>query len=142
VNEQEKQLVRNVQSHDLAESLRLRRAVHAKTQGLPPESFALPFPANQVTIQRGDAGGLWWKVPLGVATGVIALSLPAIAALGVWLAVNRPSPTPAVVAEPAKPPPVTQPGGWQWQIEYKDRDGNWKPVGDAVRIHPKDAEVK
>lgn len=136
MDEKEKALIHNVQSHDLAESLRLRRAVHAKTQGLPAEAFALPFPANQVTIQRGDQGGLWWKVPLGIATGATALALPALAAIGLWLAANRPLPTPSATAESAKPVPVVPAGGWQWQIEYKDKDGNWKPVGDPVRLQP------
>src|SRR5262249_14241667 len=63
MSESEKELVRNVQTHDLAESLRLRRATRAKEAGLPPEAFSLPFPAT-VTIHqhkevpdRAGAGG-------------------------------------------------------------------------------------
>ena len=47
MSDQERQLLKNIQTHDLAESLRLRRAKEAKEVGLPTEAFSLPFPANQ-----------------------------------------------------------------------------------------------
>lgn len=47
MTDQERQLIKNIQTHDLAESLRLRRAKEAKEASLPAEAFSLPFPGNQ-----------------------------------------------------------------------------------------------
>jgi hypothetical protein len=58
MTEQERQLHRNIQQHDLAESYRLRRAKLAKEAGLPVEQFATPLPGNTLVdesnIQQGS----------------------------------------------------------------------------------------
>lgn len=125
MSEEEKALIRNIQTHDLSESLRLRRAEHALQKGLPPEAFALPFPGNRVVIQQQNSNGLWWKVPLGIAGG---LGVPLLAGLLAWLLLQRPQPAPA--------PQPPAPSGWQVEIEYRDKDGSWRPIGEPVRIRP------
>jgi hypothetical protein len=47
---QERGLINQCQTYDLAESQRLRRAILAKEAGLPPAEFGRPFPGNRVTI--------------------------------------------------------------------------------------------
>ena len=91
---EEHQLRRNVQTHDLAESYRMRRvqraAEWAESQGLPPEiigkivqSFNAPFPTTNVSINTGGGAsgiGTLGKLALGTA---LALGTGG-AGLGLW----------------------------------------------------------
>jgi hypothetical protein len=100
MSESEKKLIRNVQTHDLAESLRLRRAVQAQEAGLPPEAFSLPFPAS-VTIHQHkevpDKGGTGGWVRALVTAMALVLGTGGGAGLTAWL-----------LRQPAEPPAPVQ----------------------------------
>jgi hypothetical protein len=94
----ERKLIRNLQTHDLAEHLRLRRAQQAKSAGLPVEEFAQPFPGHHsTTIIRTEGPGL-------SARWLTTAAVLGLFGTGAWLVhllgVARPVP------EPAPPDPV------------------------------------
>lgn len=96
MNDSERALLRNLQTHDLAEHLRLRRAKLAREAGLPAEEFAQPFPGcHSTTVIRTE--GLGWAGKLLV--GAAALGLFGGAGLGL----TRLLPDPAV---PPRPEPI------------------------------------
>ena len=126
MNEHEKALIRNVQTHDLAESLRLRRAQLAQESKLPPQDFALPFPANINAVYKAPS-------PLAGTLGTVGIGL-ASAFLGFALAHHFEKtkeegkvipPTPLVKESPAIPPVVKplelQLRWWVDQGELKTR---------------------
>ncbi len=110
MTEPEKQLLRNVQTHDLAEMLRQRRARLAREAGLPPENFALPFPGHHsVTIHRTEGGSSGGLLPALVLAGLLAGA--AVGLCRLWPA-----------ARPA--PPQVEP--IEVEIEVWNENGQWK----------------
>jgi hypothetical protein len=120
LSDDERALIRNLQTHDLAESLRLRRAAHAKAANLPPEAFSLPFPGNQSSVVNNHASG-WLKGSL-LSTALLTLGGLAGAGLG-RLPVNgdRPAlPGPA----PARPTPELK--AQEYEIDFRVEGGELK----------------
>lgn len=117
---EEAALIRNIQTHDLAESLRIRRAAEAGQQGLPPQAFALPFPGNQV-IHVGNSmnlGQKLWQVASVILGSVVVSGV-------VWGGVG------AIHWFQSLPKPSQ---AYQVQIEYQAPDGSWKPIGQPQII--------
>jgi hypothetical protein len=131
VNANERALIHNVQTHDLAESYRLRRATRAREAGLPPEAFALPFPGNTVTTTTHTGGGMVRGALL--AALLLAAGGGSTLALASWLNGARPS-----ISAPAPPAPVAvAPDSKDYEIRLEEQqpDGSWKALGsERVRV--------
>jgi len=130
VDANERALIHNVQTHDLAESYRLRRATRAREAGLPAEVFALPFPGNTVTTTTHTGGGVVRGALL--AALLLATGGGSTLALASWLNGGRP---PSVPAPPA--PVATAPDSKDYEIRLEEQqpDGSWKALGsERVRV--------
>jgi hypothetical protein len=128
----EKSLVQNLQTHDLAERYRLRRATLAKEAGLPVEAFALPFPGNQVTTTTNNTG-------VGLVRGAVLSALLLAAGGGGTLGGLRllertPETLAPALANPAAPAPFA-PQDFDIRLEQQQSDGSWKPLSSQrVRL--------
>lgn len=112
MNDKTRNLLHNLQTHDLAENLRLRRAQWAREAGLPVEEFAMPFPGNTVNIVKQSP--LAW---LAAAT----LGLGSLGA--------------AVYALPKLVPPTTPapaPPGQEFRIRWWIEDGQVKTTAEPA----------
>jgi hypothetical protein len=130
----EKSLVQNLQTHDLAERYRLRRATLAREAGLPVEAFALPFPGNQVTTTTNNTGG-------GLVRGAVLSALLLVAGgggtLGGLRLLERATTTHAPeLANPAAPTSGSlAPQNFDIRVEQQQPDGSWKRLSSQrVRL--------
>jgi len=125
MNPTEKALVQNLQTHDLAERYRLRRATLAKEAGLPAEAFALPFPGNQVTTTNHTGAGLIKGALLAAAL----LGAGGGGVLGLAHTLDRfwPGRGRAVAQEPPSPPDALA-EDYDVRLEQQAPDGTWKPL--------------
>ena len=97
----------------------------AKGLGLMPEEYVRPFPGTSVVTNITEAVrvGSLRRLPAILA----GLALGLLSAATAWVAWSYRAGT----------LPVQQPAehqGWQWQLEFKGKDGEWKPVGEPVRV--------
>lgn len=128
----EKSLVQNLQTHDLAERYRLRRATLAKEAGLPVEAFALPFPGNQVTTTTNNTGG---GLVRGAVLSALLLAAGGGGTLGGLRLLDRaPQAQGPDVTSPAAPGPLA-PQDFDIRLEQQQSDGSWKPLSSQrVRL--------
>jgi hypothetical protein len=129
----EKSLVQNLQTHDLAERYRLRRATLAKEAGLPVEAFALPFPGNQVTTTTNNTGG---GLVRGAVLSALLLAAGGGGTLGGLHLLDRAPQQGPDVTSPAAPAPRA-PQDFDIRLEQQQSDGSWKPLSSQrVRLQP------
>lgn len=93
-------------AHDYGEVLRMRRAVAAQGNNLPPEDFSRPYPSpssSTVTNTQGGPGGS--LVAIALASGLGGAGLAAVLALQSLLSKPHPAPQPLpqspVIQQPA-----------------------------------------
>ena len=133
MEQREKTLIQNLQTHDLAERYRLRRATLAKEAGLPVESFALPFPGNQVTTTNNSGGGLI----RGALLAACLLAAGGGGALGLtqWLSGAGPARGPQGAEQPLPSPGLRGSQEYDIRLEQQQPDGSWKPLSSQrVRL--------
>ena len=126
LRDQARQWMRELFVWDQSEKQHLVRAAMAKGLGLMPEEYVRPFPGTSVVTNITEAvrGGVLRRLPAilaGLCLGLVA----AATALVLW--------SYRAGALPVQQPAV-EPAGWQWQLEFKGKDGEWKPVGEPVRV--------
>lgn len=124
MGEKERELIRNIQTYDLAEWHRLRRAQAAKESGLPVEEFAKPYPISSVQTHHhyyadtpsAPAPKKFWTLGslITFVAGVTALVLllSSAGAFAIWKL--------AVPASPAN--------GMQFDVEWQDENGKWNKI--------------
>jgi len=125
LRDQARQWLRELFVWDQSEKQHLVRAAMAKGLGLMPEEYVRPFPGSSVVTNITEAvrGGSLRRLPAILA----GLALGLMAAATGWVVWSyRPGMLPIQQ--------TVEPAGWQWQLEIKGKDGEWKPVGDPVRV--------
>lgn len=106
MDESEKRLIRNVQTHDLAESLRIRRATLAEEAGLPANQFALPFPpAIQILRETPPVP----SAPQSGGDGLSWLTKTALVVAGLGLGGAGGAAATKLIATAVTPPSATTP---------------------------------
>lgn len=117
MNDQTRNLLHNLQTHDLAENLRLRRAQWAREAGLPVEEFAMPFPGNTVNIVKQSP--LAWIAAATLGLGTLGAALVAL-------------PRPGPLAAPPAPLP-NQEFRIRWWIEEGQVKTTAEPITEPTR---------
>ena len=129
---QAQQWMRELFAWDQSEKQYLSRLAVAKGLGFEPDRYVRPFPGTTIHVNetpRIVRRPLWPVLLFGLLLGAIA------AGAGTWY-VRKPELVPPAVPAAVVPAPITQPTGWQWQLELKAKDGTWQPLGEPVQLKP------
>lgn len=130
LREQAKHWMRSLFAWDVSEKQRLVRAATAKGLGLEPQEYVHPFPGTPVNVYQATKQSALRHVPAILAG--LALGLTS-AGVGWMIATQQKKPVEA--AQPDSKAKM-QGQGWEWQIEYKSKDGEWKVLGEPMRMIP------
>lgn len=124
MTEVERQIIRNIQTHDLAERYRLRRAIWAQEMDLPIIEFAQPFPITQTVnhYHTPKERKPFWTAGNALTLLLFLLGLVVLAGVGLGIVAWNDS-------KPLKVPPLS------FDVEWQDENGKWNKM-----VKPREAD--